>query len=200
MTLGPALELVTLKGGLRRRRGSRSLNWSWSRWIWSVRMVHSVAASEHQRCAISPGRGAHTLLGEHFEGTGLMCASKTASEGALGLVHHRGPCTGQVDCGQQKGGGKGAALFSSLRPPHTVHWAWCITVGGAGACRLGGSSRECSKGSAGGLIRGGTCARRGFECISVAAQARWRSGQDGGTRRRCINLHCRGTRHLMKLT
>ena len=97
-----------------------------------VRTVHSVAASEHQRCAISPGRGAHTLLGEHFEGTGLMCASKTASEGALGLVHHRGPCTGQVDCGQQKGGGKGAALFSSLRPPHTVHWAWCITGGGAG--------------------------------------------------------------------
>ena len=80
VTLGPALELVTLKGGLRRRRGSRSLNWSWSRWIWSVRMVH------------------------------------------------------------------------------------------------------------------------GFECISVAAQARWRSGQDGGTRRWCINLHCRWTRHLMKLT
>ena len=95
-------------------------------------MVHSVAASEHQRCAISPGRGAHTLLGEHFEGTGLICASKTASEGALGLVHHRGPCRGQVDCGQQKGGGKGAALFSSLRPPHTVHWAWCITGVGAG--------------------------------------------------------------------
>ena len=50
-------------------------------------MVHSVAASEHQRCAISPGRGAHTLLGEHFEGTGPISASKTASEGALGLVH-----------------------------------------------------------------------------------------------------------------
>ena len=68
-----------------------------------------------------------------------------------------------------------------------------------GASRLG-SSRECSKGSAGGLVRGRTCTRRSFECISVAAQARWRSGQDGGTRRRCINLHCRGTRRLMKLT
>ena len=45
--------------------------------------------------------------------------------------------------------------------------------------------RVCSKGSAGGLVRGGTCTRRGFECISVAAQARWRSGPDGGTRRRC---------------
>ena len=32
VTLGPAFELVTLQGGIRRRRGSRSLNWSWSRW------------------------------------------------------------------------------------------------------------------------------------------------------------------------
>ena len=65
----------------------------------------------------------------------------------------------------------------------------------------------------GGLVRGdvtvqtatreatqGEVARRGFACISDAAQTRVRSGQDGGTRRRCTTVHCRWTRHLMKLT
>ena len=48
VTLGPALELVALKGGLRRRRESRSLNLSWSRWTWSVRRVHSAYRSQHK--------------------------------------------------------------------------------------------------------------------------------------------------------
>ena len=93
--------------------------------------------------------------------------------------------------------------INSGRGPHTLlgeHFEWeglinclkdclrrCTGLGASqgsvqGVSRFGGSSRECSKSSAGGLIRGGTCTRRGFECISVAAQARWRSGQDGGTR------------------
>ena len=33
----------------------------------------------------------------------------------------------------------------------------------------------------------GARTRCGLECISVAAQNRWRGGQDGGTRRRCTN-------------
>ena len=111
VTLGPAFELVTLRGGFGRRRGSLSLGWSWSHWIWSMRMVHSLAASEHTAVCNQLWQGAHTLLGEHFE-----CVRRAAQ----------------------------------------------------------GASYE-----------GGTCTRRGFECISVAAQARWRSGPDGGTRRRC---------------
>jgi len=111
VTLGPAFELVTLRGGFGRRRGSLSLGWSWSHWIWSMRMVHSVAASEHTAVCNQLWQGAHTLLGEHFE-----CVRRAAQ----------------------------------------------------------GASYE-----------GGTCTRRGFECISVAAQDRCRSGPDGGTRRRC---------------
>ena len=38
-----------------------------------------------------------------------------------------------------------------------------------GASRLG-SSRECSKGSAGGLVRGRTCTRRSFECLPYRSQ------------------------------
>ena len=177
-------------------------------------MVHSVAASGHAALRDRPWQGvSHVVLENTSNGTlvyivggscGHLDRAYKLPQRLPQKVHWAwciaGPCRGQVDCGQQKGGGEGAARFGSLRLPHTVHWAWCITAGGAGACRLGCSSRECSKGSAGGLIRGGTCARRGFECISVAAQARWRSGQDGGTRRRCINLHCRWTRRLMKLT
>ena len=67
VTLGPAFELVTLRGGFGRRRGSLSLDWSWSHWIWSMRMVHSVAASEHTAVCNQLWQGAHTLLGEHFE-------------------------------------------------------------------------------------------------------------------------------------
>jgi len=62
-----------------------------------MRMVHGVAASEHTAVCNQLWQGAHTLLGEHFEWTGFISASKTASEGALGLVHHRGRCRGQVD-------------------------------------------------------------------------------------------------------
>ena len=114
VTLGPAFELVTLRGGFGRRRGSLSLNWSWSHWSWSVRMVHGVAASEHAAVCNQLWQGAHTLLGEHFEWTGFISASKTASEGALGLVHHRGRCRGQVDWGQQQG-----VFEGQRRGPHT---------------------------------------------------------------------------------
>ena len=98
VTLGPAFELVTLRGGFQTSTGESVTGMV----MVSLELEHAHGA---RRGNIRAYRGMQSTLagGSHVAWrtlrmwTGFISASKTASEGALGLVHHGGRCRGQVD-------------------------------------------------------------------------------------------------------